>query len=166
MSNEEHSKQNEIKRNNTFHKNPNKIPELQVKVGNSQMNYSDFKINDNKKSKSSKTNYPISRKDFLNNDNKLNLNYRNTEHIINQKISSEDFLISDNEAYSPRRAKKSNLKRASTSVSQYIEQKKSVKFAGNSNEEPLQTIIFIPNEIEENEEKNEKANCNCACFVF
>ena len=137
MSIEENSKQNEIKKTNSNYKHHNKIPELQVKVGNSQMNYSDFKINENKKIKISNNNYPISRKEFLNNDNKLNLNNRNTEHIINQKISSEDALISDNEIYSPRRAKKSNLKRVSTSVSQYIEQKKSVKFAGNSNEEPF-----------------------------
>lgn len=170
MSNEEHSKQNEIKRNNTFHKNPNKIPELQVKVGQSQMNYKEYKLNDINHSKTRKIKSPISKKLYLN-DNKLIINNnRNIEQNINQRITSEDNVITDNELYSPRRLKKSNLKRISTTVCQINDQKKSVKFAGKNSEEPLQTIIYIHNEDkkekDEDKENKEKVNCDCACFIF
>lgn len=122
MSNEEHSKQNEIKRNNTFHKNPNKIPELQVKVGQSQMNYKEYKLNDINHSKTRRIKSPISKKLYLN-DNKLIINNRNIEQNINQRNTSEDNVITDNELYSPRRLKKSNLKRISTTVCQINDQK-------------------------------------------
>ena len=104
------------------------------------------------------------------NDNKLIINNRNIEQNINQRNTSEDNVITDNELYSPRRLKKSNLKRISTTVCQINDQKKSVKFAGKNSEEPLQTIIYIHNEDkkekDEDKENKEKVNCDCACFIF
>ena len=49
-----------------------------------------------------------------------------------------------------------------------------MKFAGNNNEEPLETVIIIPKndenskDIKENDNKNndEKANCACSCSIF
>ena len=169
MSIEENSKQNEIKKTNSNYKHHNKIPELQVKVGQSQMNYKEYKLNDINHSKTRRIKSPISKKLYLN-DNKLIINNRNIEQNINQRITSEDNVITDNELYSPRRLKKSNLKRISTTVCQINDQKKSVKFAGKNSEEPLQTIIYIHNEDkkEKNEDKEnkEKVNCDCACFIF
>ena len=176
MSNEESLSLNHIKKSNTFHKNSNsKIPQLKIKVGNSEMSYIDFKTqkeneqnNKNKRIKS-----PINRRLFLQNEINL-INLKNNEQINDNKMRSEDIFIYDKEILSPKRIKKSNLKRESTAVSQNFEQKKSVKFAGNNNEEPLQTVIIIPKDdensknIEENNDKNnkEKTNCGCSCSIF
>ena len=90
------------------------------------------------------------------------------------QYNSEDYNISSDREISSR--KKSNLKRNSTMASQGINsEKKSVKFAGNSNEEPLETIIIIHKENTENNNNdnnnninnnNDKTNCTCNCFIF
>ena len=172
MSNDESLNLN-IKKSNTFHKNSNfKLPQLKVKIGNSEMSYSDFKtqkeIELNKPNKRIKS--PVNRRLFLQNEiNIINLNNNAQEN--NNKMASENILINDKDIYSPKKMKKSNLKRESTAVSQNFEQKKSVKFAGNNTEEPLQTIIIIPkdNENTKNIETNnnkEKTNCFCSCSIF
>ena len=172
MSNDESLNSN-IKKSNTFHKNSGfKLPQLKVKIGNSEMSYSDFKtqkeIELNKPNKRIKS--PINRRLFLQNEiNIINLNNNAQEN--NNKMASENILINDKDIYSPKKMKKSNLKRESTAVSQNFEQKKSVKFAGNNTEEPLQTIIIIPkdNENTKNIETNnnkEKTNCFCSCSIF
>ena len=172
MSNDESLNLN-IKKSNTFHKNSNfKLPQLKVKIGNSEMSYSDFKtqkeIELNKPNKRIKS--PINRRLFLQNEiNIINLNNNAQEN--NNKMASENILINDKDIYSPKKMKKSNLKRESTADTQNFEQKKSVKFAGNNTEEPLQTIIIIPkdNENTKNIETNNnkvKTNCFCSCAIF
>ena len=176
MSNDDSLTINHIKKSHSIHKNTNvKIPELKVKVGNAEMSYSDFKtqkeIEVSKQNKRIKS--PINRRLFLQNEiNQINL--KNNEQINDNKMKSEDIFIIDKEIYSPRKTKKSILKRESTTLTQNFEQKKSVKFAGNNNEEPLETVIIIPKndenskDIKENDNKNndENANCACSCSIF
>ena len=58
------------------------------------------------------------------------------------------------------------------------EQKKSVKFADSSNDEPLETVIIIHQEYNDENEENEndnlnnvnknmdKEDCKCDCSIF
>ena len=74
--------------------------------------------------------------------------------------------------------KKSNLKGNSNIPNHNNEHKKSVKFAGNSNNEPLETVIYIHQEYNDENEENEnnninnnnknidKENCKCDCSIF
>ena len=143
-----------------------KIPELKIKIGNSEIKYTEFERKTTQKK--------LSVQNF---NKKLYFNEEENNTSRKVKYNSEDYNISSDREMSPR--KKSNLKRNSTMASQGINsEKKSVKFAGNSNEEPLETIIIIHKENTENynnnnnddnnniNNNNDKTNCTCNCFIF
>jgi hypothetical protein len=161
-----------IKKTQTFNKKNNlKIPELKIKVGNLQMKYKDYQLIEQNKIYQQQRYYSPDRKRLYFND------IKNEKEIQTQRIyNSEDINIStEREISSSKRIKKSILKRNST-LATTTETKKNVKFAGNSNEEPLETVIFINNNNENvnnnnNEYNNDKGNkddinCQCACFIF
>ena len=163
-----------IKKTQTFNKKSTfKIPELKIKIGNSEMKYKDYKSNEQNKIYQQQRYYSPERKRlYLNNDIKTEKDFQSLR-IYN----SEDINLSiEREISSSRRIKKSNLKRNST-LATTNETKKNVKFAGNSNEEPLETVIFINNNNEDNvnnennknnhnKGNNDNINCQCACFIF
>jgi len=161
-----------IKKTQTFNKKNNlKIPELKIKVGNLEMKYKDYQLIEQNKIYQQQRYYSPDRKRLYFND------IKNEKEIQTQRIyNSEDINIStERDISSSKRIKKSILKRNST-LATTTETKKNVKFAGNSNEEPLETVIFINNNNENvnnnnNEYNNDKGNkddinCQCACFIF
>ena len=162
-----------IKKTQTFNKKSTfKIPELKIKIGNSEMKYKDYKSNEQNKIYQQQRYYSPDRKRLYFND------IKNEKEIQTQRIyNSEDINIStEREISSSKRIKKSILKRNST-LATTTETKKNVKFAGNSNEEPLETVIFINNNNEDNvnnennknnhnKGNNDNINCQCACFIF
>ena len=161
-----------IKKTQTFNKKNNlKIPELKIKVGNLEMKYKDYQLIEQNKIYQQQRYYSPDRKRLYFND------IKNEKEIQTQRIyNSEDINIStEREISSSKRIKKSILKRNST-LATTTETRKNVKFAGNSNEEPLETVIFINNNNENvnnnnNEYNNDKGNkddinCQCACFIF
>ena len=161
-----------IKKTQTFNKKNNlKIPELKIKVGNLQMKYKDYQLIEQNKIYQQQRYYSPDRKRLYFND------IKNEKEIQTQRIyNSEDINIStERDISSSKKKKKSILKRNST-LATTTETKKNVKFAGNSNEEPLETVIFINNNNENvnnnnNEYNNDKGNkddinCQCACFIF
>ena len=161
-----------IKKTQTFNKKNNlKIPELKIKVGNLEMKYKDYQLIEQNKIYQQQRYYSPDRKRLYFND------IKNEKEIQTQRIyNSEDINIStERNISSSKRIKKSILKRNST-LATTTETRKSVKFAGNSNEEPLETVIFINNNNENvnnnnNEYNNDKGNkddinCQCACFIF
>ena len=163
-----------IKKTQTFNKKNNlKIPELKIKVGNLEMKYKDYQLIEQNKIYQQQRYYSPDRKRLYFND------IKNEKEIQTQRIyNSEDINIStERDISSSKRIKKSILKRNST-LATTTETRKNVKFAGNSNEEPLETVIFINNNNENvnnnnnnNEYNNDKGNkddinCQCACFIF
>jgi len=161
-----------IKKTQTFNKKNNlKIPELKIKVGNLEMKYKDYQLIEQNKIYQQQRYYSPDRKRLYFND------IKNEKEIQTQRIyNSEDINIStERNISSSKRIKKSILKRNST-LATTTETRKNVKFAGNSNEEPLETVIFINNNNENvnnnnNEYNNDKGNkddinCQCACFIF
>ena len=161
-----------IKKTQTFNKKNNlKIPELKIKVGNLEMKYKDYQLIEQNKIYQQQRYYSPDRKRLYFND------IKNEKEIQTQRIyNSEDINIStERDISSSKRIKKSILKRNST-LATTTETKKNVKFAGNSNEEPLETVIFINNNNENvnnnnNEYNNDKGNkddikCQCTCFIF
>ncbi len=166
-----------IKKTETFNKKSNfKIPELKIKIGNSQMKYTDYKLNEQNKIYQLQRYYSPDRKRLhLNNEIKIEKDFQ-----TQRNYNSEDINISsEREISSSKRIKKSNLKRNST-LATTNETKKNVKFAGISNEEPLETVIFINNNDDNyndennknnknnntNKGNNDNTNCQCACFIF
>ena len=161
-----------IKKTQTFNKKNNlKIPELKIKVGNLEMKYKDYQLIEQNKIYQQQRYYSPDRKRLYFND------IKNEKEIKTQRIyNSEDINIStERDISSSKRIKKSILKRNST-LATTTETRKNVKFAGNSNEEPLETVILINNNNENdnnnnNEYNNDKGNkddinCQCACFIF
>ena len=159
-----------IKKTQTFNKKNNlKIPELKIKVGNLEMKYKDYQLIEQNKIYQQQRYYSPDRKRLYFND------IKNEKEIQTQRIyNSEDINIStERDISSSKRIKKSILKRNST-LATTTETRKNVKFAGNSNEEPLETVIFINNNNENvnnnnNEYNNDKGNkydINCQCSFF
>ena len=153
-----------IKKTQTFNKKNNlKIPELKIKVGNLEMKYKDYQLIEQNKIYQQQRYYSPDRKRLYFND------IKNEKEIQTQRIyNSEDINIStERNISSSKRIKKSILKRNST-LATTTETRKNVKFAGNSNEEPIETVIFINNNNEYNNDKGNKddINCQCACFIF
>jgi hypothetical protein len=172
MSNEEQNIPT-IKKSKSFHKT-HKLPDLQIKIGNNKMKFSEY---------NSKDKYEMNHKILSTNYHQTlllkneEMNNKNNGKIINEKkFNSEDCYISTDVENSPKRIKKSNLKVNSNIPNQNIEQKKSVKFAGNNNDKPLETIIIIHHENNDEEEKNNSLNkmnkkndnhdCKCDCSIF
>ena len=163
-----------IKKTQTFNKKSTfKIPELKIKIGNSEMKYKDYKSNEQNKIYQQQRYYSPDRKRlYLNNDIKTEKDFQSLRIYNSEDIN----LSTEREISSSRRIKKSNLKRNST-LATTNETKKNVKFAGNSNEEPLETVIFINNNNEDNvnnennknnhnKGNNDNINCQCECFIF
>ena len=162
-----------IKKTQTFNKKNNlKIPELKIKVGNLEMKYKDYQLIEQNKIYQQQRYYSPDRKRLYFND------IKNEKEIQTQRIyNSEDINIStERDISSSKRIKKSILKRNST-LATTTETKKNVKFAGISNEEPLETVIFINNNDDNyndennknnntNKGNNDNTNCQCACFIF
>ena len=166
-----------IKKTQTFNKKNNlKIPELKIKVGNLEMKYKDYQLIEQNKIYQQQRYYSPDRKRlYLNNDIKTEKDFQSLRIYNSEDIN----LSTEREISSSRRIKKSNLKRNST-LATTNETKKNVKFAGISNEEPLETVIFINNNDDNyndennknnknnntNKGNNDNTNCQCACFIF
>ena len=171
MSNEEQNIPT-IKKSKSFHKT-HKLPDLQIKIGNNTMKFSDYNSNEKYQMahKILSTNY---QKTLVLKNDEMNTNKEKLSK--EKKFNSEDCYISTDVENSPKRIKKSNLKVNSNIPNQNIEQKKSVKFAGNNNDKPLETIIIIHHENNDEEEKNNSLNkmnkkndnhdCKCDCSIF
>ncbi len=173
MSNEEQNLHT-IKKSQSHHKTHN-LPDLQIKIGNNTMKFSDYNSNEKYQMahKILSTNY---QKTFFLKNDEMNTNKEKLSK--EKKFNSEDCYISTDVENSPKRLKKSNLKGNSNIPNHNNEHKKSVKFAGNSNNEPLETVIYIHQEYNDENEENEnnninnnnknidKENCKCDCSIF
>ena len=174
MSNEEQNLHT-IKKCQSFHKT-HKLPDLQIKIGNNQMKFNDFNSNEKYQMAHKILSSNYTKKLFLKNEEMNNSN--NAKLLTEKKFNSEDCYISTDVENSPKKIKKSNLKGNSNMSNQNKEQKKSVKFADSSNDEPLETVIIIHQEYNDENEENEndnlnnvnknmdKEDCKCDCSIF